>query len=63
MRKKVDLKPNVYEFSAVRYVPGYGDWDHESVRIKAKNKVEAIGKFKKLKWIYKNGYHLQSVED
>jgi hypothetical protein len=44
---------NTYEFSGIRFVPGYNDWDQDWVNIEAETEEEAWEKFRKLRWIYK----------
>jgi hypothetical protein len=49
----MENKMNTYEFSGVRFVPGYNDWDQDWVNIEAENEEEAWEKFRKLRWIHK----------
>jgi hypothetical protein len=44
---------NKYEFSAMRFVPGYNDWDADFITIEAETEEIAVTQFKKLKWITK----------
>jgi len=44
---------NTYEFSALRFIPGYGDYDTDSIRIQAQTEEEAWLKFRKLRWFYR----------
>jgi hypothetical protein len=44
---------NTYEFSGIRFVPGYNDFDQDWVTIKAQSEEEAWKEFRKLRWIHK----------
>jgi hypothetical protein len=53
---------NTYQIFALRFVPGYNDWDSDDVLIKADSESEALQKFNKLKWWTKGGVDIRLVE-
>jgi len=55
------MEKHTYEFSGIRFVPGYNDWDQDWVFIKAHNEEEAWKEFRKLRWIYK-GVGISSID-
>jgi len=57
-----EQKEKTYEISALRFVPGYNDWDIDFTTINATSEEEAMIKFKKYKWIYK-GLHIKEVSE
>jgi hypothetical protein len=54
---------NTYQIFALRFVPGYNDWDSDDVLIKADSESEALQKFNKLKWWTKGGVDIRLVEN
>lgn len=44
---------NEYEFSGMRFVPGYNDWDQDWIAIRANTEEEAWELFRKHRWIHK----------
>jgi len=48
-----EITLNTYEFYALRFIPGYGDYDTDSIRIQARTEKEAWLKFRKLRWFYR----------
>jgi hypothetical protein len=44
---------NEYEFSGMRFVPGYNDWDQDWIIIRANTEEEAWEMFRKHRWITK----------
>lgn len=44
---------NTYEFSALRFIPGYGDYDTDSIQIQAQTEEQAWDEFRKLRWSYR----------
>ena len=52
MKNKINTL-NEYEFSGIRFVPGYNDFDQDWITIKAESEEEAWKKFRTYRWIHK----------
>jgi hypothetical protein len=56
MNTTTSTELTTYEISALRFVPGYNDWDFDMITVQAQSEEEAMKKFRTYKWIYKALY-------